>query len=76
MYVRYGENRYPLELKLHYGKKKIPEGLVQLNKYMDGFGEKIGWLIVFDREEDKSWEEKIYWKTEKYEGKTIYIVGC
>jgi len=43
---------------------------------MDGFGEKTGWLIVFDRRKSKTWEEKIYWKQEKYNNKMINIVGC
>jgi len=43
---------------------------------MDGLGEKTGWLVVFDRSETKTWDEKIYWKTEKFPDKTIYVVGC
>ncbi len=74
--VLFGGRKYPLELKLNYGKKTIPEGLEQLDEYMDGFGEKIGWLIIFDRNNKISWEEKIYWKTEKYNDKIIHIVGC
>ena len=74
--LRFSGNKYPIELKLNYGKKTIPEGLKQLAEYMDGFNEKEGWLMIFDRTEKKSWNEKIYWKTEKYEDKTIHIVGC
>ncbi len=74
--VRFGGNKYPIELKLHYGKKTIPDGLEQLAEYMDGFGEKIGWLVVFDRRKNKTWDEKIYWKTENYNNKIINIVGC
>jgi len=74
--VRYANNKYPIEIKLHYGKKTIPEGLIQLSDYMDTLGESTGWLIVFDRRETKTWEEKIYWKTELVQGSTIHIVGC
>ncbi|MCB9039393.1 MAG: ATP-binding protein [Lewinellaceae bacterium] len=74
--VRYGENKYPLEIKLHYGAKTIPEGLAQLADYMDQVGEKTGWLVVFDRRKAAAWEEKIYWKTEKRDGKTIHVVGA
>lgn len=76
LYVRYGKNKYPLELKLHYGKKTKADGLTQLAEYMDGYGEKTGWLIIFDRDENKTWEQKIYWETEKYQDKIIHIVGC
>ncbi|MCO6488942.1 MAG: ATP-binding protein [Phaeodactylibacter sp.] len=74
--VRYGENKYPLEVKLHYGAKTIPEGLEQLAGYMDVVGEKTGWLVVFDRRKAAAWEEKIYWKTEVAAGKTIHVVGA
>jgi hypothetical protein len=50
--------------RLHYGQKTIPDGLEQLSEYMDGFGEKIGWLIIFDRRKTPTWDEKIYWKTQ------------
>ena len=43
---------------------------------MDRLGETEGWLVIFDRTTDKSWDEKIYNKTEKLKGKTIYVVGC
>lgn len=74
--IRHKGYKYPVELKLHYGKKTIPEGLEQLANYMDGFGEKTGWLIIFDRRKTPTWDEKIYWEIEKYNDKTIHIVGC
>ncbi len=74
--VVFAEHKYPIELKINYGKKTISDGLEQLSEYMDGFGEKIGWLVVFDRKKNTTWDEKIYWKTEKYNDKIINIVGC
>lgn len=74
--VRYGDHQYPIEIKIQYGAKTIPEGLAQLSEYMDKLGEKTGWLIVFDRKKSKSWDEKVFWKTEKTEGKTVYVAGC
>ncbi len=74
--VVYSKNKYPIELKMHYGKNTISDGLEQLSEYMDGFGEKTGWLIIFDRRKTITWDEKIYWKTKKYDNKIINIVGC
>jgi hypothetical protein len=68
--------KYPIELKLMYSKSVINEGIVQLSEYMATLGEKIGWLVIFDRTIKKSWDKKIFWKTESYKGKTIHIVGC
>ena len=74
--VIYDKRKYPVELKLMYSKSVIQKGLVQLSNYMTTLGETTGWLIIFDRSNTKSWEEKIYWKVETFEGKLIYIVGC
>jgi hypothetical protein len=34
-----------------------------------------GWMVVFDRRRNISWEEKIYMKKEAVDGKTITVVG-
>ena len=74
--VRYGNNKYPVEIKINYGPKTIPDGLTQLSEYMDKLGETTGWLTVFDRDEDKPWDDKIFWKTETTGNKTLHVVGC
>jgi hypothetical protein len=74
--VRYGTFQYPIEIKLLYGNQTIPDGLEQLSGYMDTLGQSTGWLVVFDREENKPWDEKIYWKTDLSTGKTIHVVGA
>jgi hypothetical protein len=74
--VIYEKNKYPIELKLMYNKSVYEKGKEQLSQYMSTLDEKEGWLIVFDRNENKTWDEKIFWKTEPYENKTIHIVGC
>jgi hypothetical protein len=74
--VNYRNNKYPVELKLFYNEKTIPEGIEQLSDYMDSLGEKEGWLVVFDQKTDKSWDEKIFWKTHDINGKTLHVVGC
>lgn len=74
--VEYQGQRYPIELKIRYDTQIVEEGKDQLAGYMDTLGCSEGWLIVFDRRKTVSWEEKIAWRTEEYQGKTIHIVGC
>jgi len=74
--VVFQENKYPIELKLHYGEKTLPDGLTQLSEYMDTVGEQEGWLIIFDRRKEKTWDEKIFWTTEIFNNKTIHVVGA
>jgi hypothetical protein len=74
--VRYAGKAYPLELKLASPKAR-KQGLEQLEKYMAGCGASEGWLVIFDRDQSKSWDEKITWSTEKLpDGGTAHIVGC
>jgi len=74
--VVYKNFKYPVEMKIWYSQKTKPQGITQLANYMDTLGENTGWLVIFDRRTSKSWKDKIYWKTEEVENKTIHVVGC
>ncbi|MDR1828784.1 MAG: AAA-like domain-containing protein [Methylobacteriaceae bacterium] len=74
--VIYKDHTYPVELKLA-GPKARKDGLEQLERYMDTCGASEGWLVIFDRDQTKPWEERIYWVTETLpDGSTVHIVGC
>jgi len=66
-----------IELKiLHKSlEKTMSDGLEQTYQYMDRCGCNDGHLIIFDREESKTWDEKISCKTENYKDKTITVWG-
>jgi alpha-L-fucosidase len=74
--VVYQNYKYPIELKIKYSKSVKEKGIEQLSNYMDTIGEKEGWLIIFDRNSETSWDAKISWETVEYQNKTINIVGC
>ena len=73
--IQYQGCEYPIELKIRYDNDTYQEGLTQLAGYMDTLGEKQGWLCIFDRSPEKSWDDKIYRKTESGGGKTIFVYG-
>ncbi len=54
-----------LELKILYSnlEKTIQDGIRQTKAYMDKCGTDVGHLLIFDRREGITWEEKI-WKKE------------
>jgi len=66
-----------IELKILYKtlEKTISEGLRQTSEYMDRCGTSEGHLIIFDRNPDKSWDEKTFQRTEAYQEKMITIWG-
>ena len=52
--LRYGDVVMGMELKVWRSKKKDPlqQGLMQLDKYLEGLGLDTGWLVIFDRRPD------------------------
>jgi hypothetical protein len=68
--------KYPLELKILQNEKSRADSISQILGYMDQVGSDTGWLVIFDRDAKKSWEDKIYMKEESVKGKRIVIAGC
>jgi len=74
--VRWGAHSHAIELKLWDGPHVIEEGLEQLGRYLDRLGESEGYLVVFDRREGRTWEEKLFEKTlEGPGGQVIHLFG-
>ena len=72
-----GVQRAVIELEILYGSPEHvrAQGLEQTWEYMDRCGADEGHLIIFDREKDKSWQDKIFRQEEIYKEKTIKIWG-
>ena len=71
----YEGQKYPIELKIRYGTKYLEKGLEQTARYMDIYGCREGWLVLFDRRARVKWDDKIYMKKKTVNGKKITIVG-
>ena len=53
----------------------VAEGLRQTAGYMDTSAADSGHLVVFDRDEDKPWSDKIFNRVERVEGVAIHVWG-
>jgi hypothetical protein len=73
--VSFNEQKYLIECKIK-GHMPMDKCVTQLMGYLDSAGDKEGWLVIFDRKRNKSWDEKITWETTQVEGFTVHIVGC
>jgi hypothetical protein len=71
----YEDRKYPIELKIRYGDKYMEEGVEQTARYMDLHCCNEGWLVAFDRRPTVKWEDKLYFKKETLNGKTVTVVG-
>jgi hypothetical protein len=74
--IVYGQKNYPVEVKIK-GNSYEKKSLEQISNYMNPLLAKEGWLVIFDRDPQKPWEEKIYWKTITLPNDVIiHEVGC
>ena len=74
--VLYNGQKYPVELKIRQNMRGSAKGIEQLLGYMDKIGADTGWLVIFDKDTTKSWDEKIYLAEETVGEKKVTIVGC
>jgi hypothetical protein len=74
--VEYNGQKYPLELKILQSETSRKESLAQLRDYMDKLGADVGWLVIFDRDTGKGWDEKIFTREDEAGGKSITVFGC
>ena len=61
---------------LHHGlDRTVHEGLAQTRAHMDRRAAAEGHLVVFDRTGDRSWEEKLFCRTEGEGGAPVTVWG-
>ena len=72
--VEFRGARYAVEVKTSanfQGEKSYG----QCAKYLDSLGLAEGWMPIFEKSKEKSWDEKIFTRDETFGGKTIHVVG-
>ena len=72
--VEFRGGRYAIEVKTSsnfQGEKSY----AQCAKYLDSLNLEEGWMPIFEKSKEKSWDEKIYSRDEIADGKTIHIIG-
>ena len=69
--------REAVECKLRRNglERTIAEGLEQLGGYMQRCGTAEGHLVIFDRSEDRSWDEKVFRREESVDGRKVTVWG-
>ena len=61
---------------LHKGlERTILEGLEQTARYMDRCAAEAGHLVIFDRDEARSWDEKVFCRRESAGGVEVVVWG-
>ena len=72
-----GLQKFVVECKLlHHGlERTIRDGIRQTLAYMDRCAAVSGHLVVFDRNEGRSWKERIFRREEQADGRSITVWG-
>ena len=70
------KKKYPIELKIRYDDNTYSRGVKQTVSYMETLGCDKGWLVVFDRRETSTWDERLFIREEDVNGKSVTIYGC
>ena len=72
-----GVQRVVIELKLLRGSPEstLQEGLAQTWEYADRCGAEAAHLVIFDRTPGKTWEERLWRRTESYRSLSITVWG-
>ena len=70
--------RYVVECKILRGSLEaaVREGVEQTLAYMDRCRGESGHLVIFDRDESKPWEEKLYRREESLDGRPVTVWGA
>ena len=70
--------RHVVECKILRGglAATIREGVAQTLDYMDRCRGESGHLVVFDRDESKPWDEKLYRRAESLDGRAVTVWGA
>jgi hypothetical protein len=75
--IEWKGQKYPIEIKLYRGGNMLKDSTEQqILKYMERVGANEGWVVIFDRDDEKSWDERIYIREEIANGKKITVAGC
>ena len=72
--VEFRGARYAIEVKTS-ANFKGEKSYAQCAKYLDSLGLAEGWMPIFDKSKEKTWDEKIYSRDEMVDGKTIHVIG-
>ena len=72
--VEFRGARYAIEVKTSANFQR-EKSYAQCAKYLDSLGLSEGWMPIFEKSKEKSWDEKIYSRDETMDGKTIHVIG-
>lgn len=72
--IKWRNQRIVLEIKVRRKRNPLKKGLEQTTKYMNTSQASEGYLIIFDRDHKKAWNEKIQKSKHNHNGFTVHVL--
>ena len=72
--VEFRGARYAIEVKTS-ANFKGEKSYGQCAKYLDALKLTEGWMPIFEKSKERTWDEKIYARDVMFDGKTIHVIG-
>ncbi len=73
--IEFADEQFVIELKLNYDQWSKDDGLKQLARYTARLGLSHGYLILFELDANKAWEERLYREELIENGSAITVLG-
>ena len=70
--------RVVIELKIQYGalETTLEKGVEQVAQYADAFGADECHLVIFNRDLEKNWDDKMFSRMAAFQQRSIWVWGC
>ena len=73
--LEFADEQFVIELKLNYDQWSKEDGINQLARYLSRLGLQHGYMILFELDASKPWEERLYREELTQDGKAITVLG-
>ncbi|MEI6416056.1 MAG: ATP-binding protein, partial [Pseudomonadota bacterium] len=75
LWIEFGGDQFVIELKINHDQWSEEDGLAQTARYLARLGLEQGYLLLFERDSKKNWEERLRWEEHASAGRRITLVG-
>lgn len=75
LWLEFGGEQFVIELKLNRDPWSEEDGLEQTARYLSRLGLDHGYLLLFELDRRKPWEERLRWEERECAGKRVTLVG-
>lgn len=75
LWIEFGGEQFVIELKLNRDQWSESDGLEQTARYLSRLGLDHGYLLLFELDSRKPWEQRLRWEERECAGKRVTLVG-